>query len=180
MVKLASEIDKAGKALDIGCGDGKNLVYLENKGWIVDGIDISELAIQGAYERLRLNNQTNKGLIICQDVRDINYGIEEYDLIISYGLYHCLNDTDLLKVHNIAINALKTGGLFSFAIFNNHLPLPDNHHTNSIFLRDANYMLLHLSGFECINYFTGVIEEHHLPIVDKHKHSLTWGLFRKK
>jgi hypothetical protein len=37
-----------------------------------------------------------------------------------------------------------------------------------------------LPDYEILELFSGEIEEDHLPIIGKHKHGVTWGLFRKK
>ena len=51
MVKLAIERMDPARALDLGCGDGRNALSLEKAGWTVDGFDISEIAIRRARQR---------------------------------------------------------------------------------------------------------------------------------
>jgi hypothetical protein len=115
------------------------------------------------------------------DAVTFNYPIAAYDLIVAYGLYHCLDDDAVQIVHEGAFSALKSGGLFAFAAFNDQLPVPDGHLTGEIFLRDSEH-IFELIGdkFEIIEREVGVITEDHLPTVDKHSHSLTWTLLRKK
>lgn len=45
-----------GRVLDIGMGEGRNAVYLAKKGFRVDGIDISEVALQKARRLARENH----------------------------------------------------------------------------------------------------------------------------
>src|SRR5262245_2677638 len=40
-----------GRALDLGCGTGTNVLYLAQHGWEVVGVDFSPLAIQRARQR---------------------------------------------------------------------------------------------------------------------------------
>ena len=40
----------AGKALDVGCGEGADALWLANRGWDVLGIDVSEVALSRARE----------------------------------------------------------------------------------------------------------------------------------
>ncbi|MCE3223426.1 MAG: putative Methyltransferase, partial [Nitrospira sp.] len=40
-----------GRALDVGCGAGNNLVYLQEQGWDVSGVDASAVAVAQAQAR---------------------------------------------------------------------------------------------------------------------------------
>lgn len=181
MVKAATEImDQPGKCLDIGCGDGKNMFFLENLGWDVEGVDISKYAIDCAYRRYTNANKTISGRLVLEDAVEYQYLTEEFDLVVCYGLYHCLTDEEISKIHTPLFNSLKKGGLLAFATMNNELPIPENHKTGEIYLRDPNYIFdLVGNDFSIIKQEFGEITESHPPLVDEHKHSLTWALFQK-
>lgn len=49
LVKVASELP-VGAALDLGCGEGADAIWLANQGWSAHGIDISATAISRARE----------------------------------------------------------------------------------------------------------------------------------
>ena len=42
-----------GRALDLGCGSGRDAVYLARRGWQVTGVDAVSLALSRAAERAR-------------------------------------------------------------------------------------------------------------------------------
>ena len=44
----------AGRALDIGCGEGADAIWLASRGWQVTGVDFSSVALTRAAERARL------------------------------------------------------------------------------------------------------------------------------
>lgn len=69
--------------LDIGCGTGDYLLYLEKNNFITDGIDSSETAVAMTKEILKSDSK-----IICADM--YNFAIPEdcYDLIISIAAIH--------------------------------------------------------------------------------------------
>lgn len=68
-----------GRALDIACGTGRNALYLAERGYQVEAVDISQVAIeQAAAEALR------RGLDIAWQVADLN----EFD--VTVGAYQVI------------------------------------------------------------------------------------------
>ena len=179
MVCRAQSVVAAGRALDLGCGDGKNLLYLERLGWAVDGIDISRIAIDAARRRLHDAAHLQKGQLLCGDAANVNAGANTYDLIIAYGLYHCLDDPRLSAVHRKAKSALKRGGLLAFACFNDDLPVPNGHLTGKTYLRPANHIHWLCRDWRTLSSEQGLFHENHLPLIGEHAHAMTWALFQK-
>jgi tellurite methyltransferase len=70
-----------GRALDIAMGEGRNAVYLAKKGFIVDGVDISEVGLKKA----RLLARNNHVMINTIDADLNTYTIkpESYDVILN-------------------------------------------------------------------------------------------------
>ncbi|MBI2604620.1 MAG: methyltransferase domain-containing protein [Deltaproteobacteria bacterium] len=71
-----------GRALDIAMGEGRNAVYLAKKGFVVEGVDISEVAVRKA-KRLAQDN----GVRIRTVIADLNkYQIqpESYEVIMVF------------------------------------------------------------------------------------------------
>ncbi len=184
MVRRAVAISPPGRALDLGCGDGKNIVYLEDNGWTVTGVDISGLAIAAIKKRIRRYYGYDRPLaadVVKCDVADYGCTPDEYDLVVAYGLYHCLADHEVMAVHQKIMQALKPGGLFAFATFNDTLPVPDGHETGDLYLRPVDHIFgLVGDSMEIVVREIGEIEEFHAPLVGLHRHGLTWALFRKK
>ena len=56
---------KSGSLLDCGCGNGENIVALHDKGFNVDGFDISEGMLKNVRNNLQINNINNVNL--CTD-----------------------------------------------------------------------------------------------------------------
>ena len=55
-----------GRVLDIGCGAGRHLLYLQQRGFDVVGIDISPLAVEVCKRRLKNENENVRVLSITQ------------------------------------------------------------------------------------------------------------------
>ncbi|MBT9558224.1 MAG: class I SAM-dependent methyltransferase [Myxococcales bacterium] len=73
--------------LDAGCGEGKNAAFLSTLGAQVDAFDLSAAAIANARQAW----PPRPGLTYAvADARHHAWSPGNYDLVIAYGLLHCL------------------------------------------------------------------------------------------
>lgn len=79
-----------GSALDLGCGTGRNSVYLARHGWEVTGVDLVGHAI--AQARKRAAAQEVPARLIQGDVTRLGeLGVGDgYTLLLDFGCYHSL------------------------------------------------------------------------------------------
>lgn len=105
---------KLKQALDIGCGNGKYLVYLKDLGFKTDGLDYNPLAVDMACKAL--DNNTS---VICRNFYDYDLPDNKYDLIISISALHHGLKTQVMGSIKQIYQALIPGG-FCF------ITLPDN------------------------------------------------------
>ena len=99
---------KPGRALDLGTGEGRNALFLAEKGWTVTGVDLSEVAI--AQARKNAESRGVKFEAIVGDLDTYDFGKGSYDLILSFYMHgwHDRSATDVPKrIHD----ALAPGGL---------------------------------------------------------------------
>ncbi len=84
----------AGRAIDLGCGTGTNLITLAKTGWQVTGIDFASRAIQIARRKLKKQNINAKLLI--GDVT--NFKVDsQFELALDIGCFHGIeNKADYL------------------------------------------------------------------------------------
>jgi SAM-dependent methyltransferase len=179
MVKLAADIRVPHRALDVGCGDGKDVYFLTTLGSSVDGIDICSTAVIAAHRRIGGLPLAKRARIEREDATTAAFGYAQYDLAVCYGIYHCLDDDELALVHKKVLDAVRPGGMLALAVFNDDLPLPDYHQTQGVVLRPRDYVPNLLRTWKKINQQYGTIIEDHLPLVPQHEHALTWGLYQK-
>jgi cyclopropane fatty-acyl-phospholipid synthase-like methyltransferase len=79
-----------GRALDIGCGSGRNAIYLARHGWDVTGVDLVGHAITLARrnaEAAGVSVRFVEGDVTRLDDLDIGQG---FDLLIDSGCYHAV------------------------------------------------------------------------------------------
>lgn len=102
------ESNHPGRALDLGCGTGTNMVYLAQHGWQVDGIDFSWLAVLRARRRLRIAGLPPS--VWAKDVTrwDITNG--NYNYILDIGCYHQLPAAGKQSVQKFVLNNLASDG----------------------------------------------------------------------
>jgi 2-polyprenyl-3-methyl-5-hydroxy-6-metoxy-1,4-benzoquinol methylase len=80
LIEMASALP-AGKALDLGCGEGQDSVWLAQRGWVVNAVDVSPSAIAEARE---LADAVGVDRTIVFGVADISQWrpASRYDLVI--------------------------------------------------------------------------------------------------
>jgi SAM-dependent methyltransferase len=68
-----------GRALDVGCGEGADAIWLALSGWIVTAIDISDVAVSRAREAGELAGATVEW--VCGDVLETPLPSGSFDLV---------------------------------------------------------------------------------------------------
>lgn len=105
-VKKNVNIKFGQKILDIGCGPGDILEFLPNVDYT--GIDLDPNYIAQAKKKYG-----NKGNFKCAGVDDLNLAeIHTFDIVISAGVLHHLDDNQCFNLFDIAVKALKPNGRF--------------------------------------------------------------------
>lgn len=84
------EHNPPGRALDLGCGTGTNVITMTQHGWQAVGVDFAPRAIRMAKRKARQAGV--QAAFYVQDVTRL-HGIEgPFDLILDMGCYHNLSD----------------------------------------------------------------------------------------
>ncbi|MEW1724283.1 methyltransferase domain-containing protein [Streptomyces sp. NPDC093109] len=118
---LVSYLDRGliprGRALDLGCGPGRNALYLASMGFRVDAVDLSPAAIGWAEERAREAGADIR--FHCGDA----FGLSAtelsgpYDLIYDSGCFHHLPPHRRVSYRDLLTRALAPGGHLSLTCF---------------------------------------------------------------
>jgi len=78
----------AGKAIDLGCGTGTNVITLARAGWQVTGVDFAPKAIRIAKQKLKKENI--QADLQVGDVTKLKVISDQYNLALDVGCFHSL------------------------------------------------------------------------------------------
>jgi len=104
-----------GKALDLGCGTGTNVITLAKHNWTVTGVDFIPKAIRQARRKSALA-KVNANLRVG-DVTKLEDVEGPFDLILDIGCYHSLNPIGMEAYRANIQHLLSPGGTFMLYIF---------------------------------------------------------------
>lgn len=110
-----SNILNIGKALDIGCGNGRNSLYLSTKGFHVTGIDISDNSIIWGNELA--SDYINKPKFFCKSLFDFKDEGGSFDFINDSGCFHHIKPHRRNDYFEVVLKYLKDDGYFSMTCF---------------------------------------------------------------
>jgi len=109
------KIITSGRVLELGCGPGRNAIYLTEKEFEVDAVDLSEQSIQWATERAKDRNLYIN--FIQNNIFDFDIKEGVYDLVYDSGCFHHIAPHRRMDYINLVRNALKSGGYFGITCF---------------------------------------------------------------
>ena len=81
-----------GRALDLGCGTGTNVITLAQHGWEVTGIDYVGRAIWKAKRKAQQADVSVE--LHVDDVSKLKHITGKFDLVLDIGCYHSLDAED--------------------------------------------------------------------------------------
>lgn len=110
-----SDMLSIGKALDIGCGNGRNSLYLSTQGFSVTGIDISANAIKWANELAE--SYSNKLSFVCESLFNFEDEYKSFDFINDSGCFHHIKPHKRNNYFEHILKYLKDDGYFSMTCF---------------------------------------------------------------
>nr|WP_018541006.1 class I SAM-dependent methyltransferase [Streptomyces sp. SID8354] len=128
---LVSYLDRGlitvGRALDLGCGPGRNALHLAALGFEVDAVDLSPTAVSWAEDRAREAGTGTTVRFHCGDAftaladpaHSANSGLAggPYDLIYDSGCFHHLPPHRRISYLALLERSLAPGGHFGLTCF---------------------------------------------------------------
>jgi len=135
-----------GRAIDLGCGTGTNVITLSSYGWQATGVDFVPAAINLARQKAR-----QAGVVADFRVGDavhLDFIPGTFDLVVDIGCFHGLSERDRLTYIRQLDQMLAPQGIWFLYGF------LSEHHTPGIFASDLDKiralfkMLAYKDGFD--------------------------------
>ncbi len=140
-----------GRALDVAAGRGRNAVYLARQGFQVEGIDISEEALEAAKSQaLRFGISLAYGLMDLEK-EDVTLPQSHYDVIVCFNYLHRPLIPHLKR-------ALRSGGMIvyeTYIVDQARFGKPKN----PKHLLKHNELLHFFKEFRCLRYREGIFAD---------------------
>ena len=121
----AEELERgAVRALDIGCGAGRNAVPLAGLGWNVVAVDLSGPMLVAAAERTRAERPCGKVSLVMAPMEQLPIASACVDLVIAHGIWNLARSAAQFRaaVREAARVARPGAGLFVFTFSRTTLP----------------------------------------------------------
>lgn len=156
--------------LDAGCGEGKNAVKMAEHGAKVVAVDCSALALKNASAAWPANSVR----WVHADITAVPLR-EKFDLVVAYGLPHCLNDAHTAdRTLRKLQTATRPGGYHVLCAFNSRYQDIDKAHPGfRPFLATHDWYLAIYDGWEIQLATDTDLREIHPDTQIEHVHSMT-------
>ena len=107
--------NKPGRAIDLGCGTGTNIITLAKAGWNITGVDFAPRAIKLAKRKLKQNGIQADALV--RDATTLRGITGPFDLALDLGCYHGISIQDQEKYLNQLDRILAPNGFWLLYAF---------------------------------------------------------------
>jgi cyclopropane fatty-acyl-phospholipid synthase-like methyltransferase len=101
---------KTGPVLDMGCGDGRNTLFLAAAGCRVTATDRSEVALVKLARTARDRMLGNRVTVAATDVRDWAFGPGRFGMIVAVTIFDHLALSEVDPVIARMVGSLRPGG----------------------------------------------------------------------
>ena len=160
--------DKSWSILDVGCGEGKNPIFLAEKGFVnIDAFDLSQAGIEKLLRIASLKKVKVNAWI--QDLTEFRFN-KKYDLIMTHGTLHFVMKEEWKRFLVDAQNNTNIGGLNIIQIFTNKIPASYDIAAFAKGLADEGELESIYQDWQIISSTSHVFEDEH-PGVEKHLHA---------
>jgi tellurite methyltransferase len=167
VVTVALKMQPGLRALDLGCGEGRNALYLASLGFFTSAADISVSGIE------KLDSiAAEMGLEIDSSVCDMRaYEFPyDFDLMVCQGCLHLIKREEWRQVIARMKEHTTSGGYHNIGVFTDEAPEPEDQRGMMVGLFKEVELFDYYADWEIIDTYTYQIEHEH-PDGPRHVHA---------
>jgi tellurite methyltransferase len=173
---VGAKLRTGGTVLDVGCGDGRNTLFLLERGLHVTAVDVSGSAIEKLLARA---GKHREHLSTCVgDVREFPLA-GFYDLVVAHGLLHLMPRRDWTRVLKALQQHTGPLGYNVVAVFTDALPPPADLAPFMLGLFSEGELLEQYAEWEVELHDAYVLHDEH-PGGVRHRHPVNKIVARKR
>ena len=140
-----------GMVLDLGMGEGRNAIFLAEKGFEVEGIDISKTAIDRCLQLAKERNISIKAHV--SDIRNFKIPEQKYSLIVAAGAsLNFLKKSEMEEVITRMKRGVKNGGFIYASIISTDEALYKKLKKKQTPVEENTFYVSHIGTY--VHYFT--------------------------
>ncbi|GEM_PF-2909532 len=169
-------------ACDLGCGDGRQTIYLASNGWDVVAVDNSSQALKKLeVERKRRSLEKNIHLR-CENIGFLELEKDAFDLVMCINTIHEIGELATKYLLNKAKESTKEGGVVYLAFF---VPYDGTYMKKACYYPFEADIINEFGEWELIAQDRVLFEHEHIILDSKgqtvvHKHMQAHLFFRKQ
>lgn len=163
---LVPLVPSGAAVLDLGCGEGRNALYLAEQGFRVRAVDVSAAAIR------KLNHRASqRGVNVEAEVQDLRTYVlrEAYDLIVAHGVLHLIEPDARNRLLATMQARTAPGGYNVVVVFTNALPPPEDLRTLAIGPFEEGEIFASYAGWRFLRRESYILDDEH-PGGVRHRH----------
>lgn len=176
LIEAAGKDPKELAVLDIGCGEGKDAVYMAERGCRVTAFDVTESGVKKA--KLLAEKRGVELDVFTADINDFEIG-KNFDIVYSTGTVQYLFDDRIGPFFEKVKNMVNPGGCVYFNVFveKPYLELPPDWDKEEKMWKTGD-LFVHFADWEIVKIDEIVFEDFSAGI--KHYHCMDTVLARKR
>jgi tellurite methyltransferase len=164
---LSDRLTAGASALDLGCGEGRNAIYLANLGFETWAVDISVAGIHKLSAVAKENGLRINALV--RDMREYDFPCP-FDLIVCQGCLHLVRRDEWQPILTRIKNGTAVGGLSVIGVLTDTVPEPEDQRGLMVGLFKEGELLEHYADWDVLDSRTFQFEHEH-PGGIRHEHA---------
>ncbi len=160
LLKIYSQLNIGANFLDLGCGQGRDSLFMLQKGFRVDAVDSSQEGINKIKEFININKLSSIDInLFCSDMINFNILKNKYEIINAYNSLQFSPKKVVLKIIEDIKSDIKNNGYVIISGFTVDDPLYKKINNDKRCFFESQELKKIFSNFNIIEYREDIIKD---------------------